>query len=591
MACLPADCLSEIFSYLENDINSLYNAILVNRLWCERAVRYLWKQPFYLRIKSFRKLSRVSRNSPEGLRVFMKLANTLLQCIQYNQKRSNGDIRNAIYILKFDYISFIRRLNFYHLRIVLMQWARFLRANPEEFDTELVIEILQRRNTRKFAEKFLSDKDNSILVQIIETIERSLILQIPNLECFSIYEPSLNTKLFWNIRNNLYFIYPEGDLECFSRLTNFEWSARTTNGENFLRKLCNVARNLKAIKFDWYEDSFLMFFTKNTKNDEILIDLIKSQKSLQEFHFSNYSMDMLPSIVTGLKFQSENLTKIVLKDIIFKNLEFLNFILNLKNLQDLIIKRCDLKRFDQNCWPLEWKIPHLIKFEFLYNYPFHFVRTISDLQEFEDKNSDHIYDHNNSTLKEIKLNQHISNPDILTFSNFISTNCPNISKLELNSYISVTALSQILSTCSNLEKIIIKDKHWSISLHKETVHDVDKIMNQIVLTKLKKLELEGAFSFNHKSFEKFLNNSTPPLKKLIITGSSCFGNDHLKVIMDLRGENLRKVHILSAKDIKKTLVNKATRMIKDFKYNLLNIKTSQDLRILRYSKNRANRRN
>src|SRR5437588_847169 len=83
-----------------------------------------------------------------------------------------------VYKLKFDYISFIRRLNFYHLRIVLMQWARFLRANPDQLNTELIIEILQRRNTRKFAEKFLSDKDNSTLVQILENVERLLILQI-----------------------------------------------------------------------------------------------------------------------------------------------------------------------------------------------------------------------------------------------------------------------------------------------------------------------------------------------------------------------------------------------------------------------------
>ena len=44
MACLlPADCLNEIFEYLENDKNSLHSCLLVNRLWCEVVARILWR--------------------------------------------------------------------------------------------------------------------------------------------------------------------------------------------------------------------------------------------------------------------------------------------------------------------------------------------------------------------------------------------------------------------------------------------------------------------------------------------------------------------------------------------------------------------
>src|SRR6266498_229288 len=42
MPCqLSADCLNEIFEYLEDE-EDLYSCLLVNHLWCEVSVRFLW---------------------------------------------------------------------------------------------------------------------------------------------------------------------------------------------------------------------------------------------------------------------------------------------------------------------------------------------------------------------------------------------------------------------------------------------------------------------------------------------------------------------------------------------------------------------
>ena len=43
MSQLPADCLNEIFEYLEKDGVTLRSCLLVNRLWCEVSVRILWR--------------------------------------------------------------------------------------------------------------------------------------------------------------------------------------------------------------------------------------------------------------------------------------------------------------------------------------------------------------------------------------------------------------------------------------------------------------------------------------------------------------------------------------------------------------------
>src|ERR1044072_1005381 len=42
MSQLHADCLGEIFEYLEEDKINLLSCLLVNRLWCEVSVRILW---------------------------------------------------------------------------------------------------------------------------------------------------------------------------------------------------------------------------------------------------------------------------------------------------------------------------------------------------------------------------------------------------------------------------------------------------------------------------------------------------------------------------------------------------------------------
>ena len=46
MSQLSADCLNEIFEYLDNEKFTLYSCILVNRLWCEVSVRILWKNVY-----------------------------------------------------------------------------------------------------------------------------------------------------------------------------------------------------------------------------------------------------------------------------------------------------------------------------------------------------------------------------------------------------------------------------------------------------------------------------------------------------------------------------------------------------------------
>src|SRR6266516_8015246 len=53
MSQLFADCLNEIFEYLEDDKVTLNSCILVNRLWCEVSVRIFWRNVENYSISNF----------------------------------------------------------------------------------------------------------------------------------------------------------------------------------------------------------------------------------------------------------------------------------------------------------------------------------------------------------------------------------------------------------------------------------------------------------------------------------------------------------------------------------------------------------
>ena len=56
MSQLPVDCLNEIFEYLENKNLTLRSCLLVNHLWCEIAVRILWRNVLNYCSSNFRTL-------------------------------------------------------------------------------------------------------------------------------------------------------------------------------------------------------------------------------------------------------------------------------------------------------------------------------------------------------------------------------------------------------------------------------------------------------------------------------------------------------------------------------------------------------
>src|SRR5881398_3578937 len=106
MSQLTADCLEEIFEYLDNDKITLYSCLLVNRLWCEVSVRFLWRD-----IRNY---------------------NTLIACLPNESKEilSNNKIIFSTLTSKppiFNYMSFCKSLSIY---IVNRNICKLLNEQP-----------------------------------------------------------------------------------------------------------------------------------------------------------------------------------------------------------------------------------------------------------------------------------------------------------------------------------------------------------------------------------------------------------------------------------------------------------------------------
>ncbi|GBB96341.1 hypothetical protein RclHR1_02730013 [Rhizophagus clarus] len=105
MPCqLPADCLNEIFEYLERKKRSLYSCLLVNRFWCEISVRILWRDVWD------------TKSAENRLIVNSLILNTLIICLPNNSKIHllEKGILDSTQISKtplFDYPSFCKVLS------------------------------------------------------------------------------------------------------------------------------------------------------------------------------------------------------------------------------------------------------------------------------------------------------------------------------------------------------------------------------------------------------------------------------------------------------------------------------------------------
>ncbi|CAJ0903772.1 11976_t:CDS:2 [Entrophospora sp. SA101] len=481
MVKLPGDCLSEIFSYLKDDMHTLYNGVLVDRLWCKNAIRYLWQQPLNLAIKSIGISKYSLRHCTYDRRIFVKLMDTILKTIVFNQNKNqrhllpltqSSSIGLDSVVAKaplFNYISYIRRFDLQELQVIITEWLKYIDSNPQhEIDYVLIAALFKKKFTRSTTKVSFFDNNEFIFNKLVDIIS-------------------------------------------LDKLLEFEWM-NGAHGDEFLIEIDTRAKNLQRLKLSWHwKGKDIPDFC-----DDLIFNIIKSQTGLNEINlFYNY----------GITY-----------------------------------------------WPLELSAFNLSKFSFVDSFPSTFFHTSSSqgkipvAEEFNKTTFE--------SLKTFVYKGHNSLVDFTSISKFISVHCcNNLIHFELDFHINLASLTQILLTCLNLEVVILKDRHWiSYYWHNSVAQNIDELLSEVELTKLKFLKLEGLFTYSSESLDNFLRNSNPPLNTLIINGSNCFGNDHMDVILNnnnlmmLNGGILKTLEVSSTIYPRKSVKSRANLLIRNFKY-------------------------
>ncbi|GBB91479.1 hypothetical protein RclHR1_01880010 [Rhizophagus clarus] len=184
MSRLSFDCLTEIFSYLENDKISLFSCLLVNRDWCNVAVRILWKDS--------------SNYSPKTLR-------TLMTCL-INENMTKNKINLPFPIPKlpmFNYASFCRILSVHEIQ---SKFKLFVHSPEQYTKTQNILTGIFRLFMREITSLKKLDispcDDLPIMTFTSFPGAKNCLRNITELQCYS----SINSEFFYHLTQYCHYI-------------------------------------------------------------------------------------------------------------------------------------------------------------------------------------------------------------------------------------------------------------------------------------------------------------------------------------------------------------------------------------------------
>ncbi|GBC03530.1 hypothetical protein RclHR1_05180007 [Rhizophagus clarus] len=367
---LPADCFNEIFEYLEKDKVTLRSCLLVNRLWCEIAVRILWRNVWnFIHDKSD---------------VQSQILNTLISCLPNDSKEFL--FKNGILIAAsnwktslFNYASYCKVLSIHEIDQII----------KSALENHQFIISPQSLGYNKY-----------LLSQEILKMFMNEILSLKSLKYYS--GRSKN--------ENIMFIYLPETKICLKNLTKLKCSSDIYS--EFFFQLSQICHNIQSLTIE---------FRDVISNG--LTDLISLQNNLKNVTLKSEDKDGTEVIISSLTKFSSTLTKLKIKDYYIP----LSFIAIFTNLQELVfsLELSGFYGFNQ----LQFvNFPQLKVLKFLDEYPE--VEAMIKFLEINGKNLNELYMHNNDKILNLVIAKSCPNLKSL-FTIFMDDEIENL-KLILN---------------------------------------------------------------------------------------------------------------------------------------------------------------
>src|SRR6266542_4888605 len=261
MVCqLPTDCLNEIFEYLEEYKISLRSCLLVNCLWCEVAVRILWRNIWNFQYSL--------HYNPYRTHVPLAILSTLIACLPNESKNLLN--KNGILIQTptsktplLNYISFIQILSIRRIDQIIEDALKYQPINT-----------LQSLNYNKYL--------------VSQELFKTFMNQISSLK-------TLDYDLFISNVQNIPFTYFPGAKDCLTDLSLFICNSDIYS--EFFYQLSQICHNIQSLSISF-----------NRIISDGLTDLISAQQNLKYLNIYNSNCECLSKIFVPSKL-SNNLIK------------------------------------------------------------------------------------------------------------------------------------------------------------------------------------------------------------------------------------------------------------------------------------------
>ncbi|RIA99338.1 hypothetical protein C1645_811577 [Glomus cerebriforme] len=280
---LLADCLNEIFEYLEDDKITLRSCLLVNRLWCEIAVRILWRN-----VWNFHYSVQCRSHTP------LSIVRTLITCLPDESK--NLLYKNGISIITptwktpiFNYASFCKVLSIYQIGKMIQH----------------ALEKQQTNNSRSL------NYDKYLLSQEILKMFMKEISSLKSLDYCSARSKDVE---------NIMFTYLPEARNCLKDLAELNCSSDIYS--EFFYQMSQICHNIQYLTIE-FEDII----------SNGLTDLISLQNNLKSVTLKSEDKDGTEVITSSLTKFSLTLIKLKIKEYYIP----LSFIALFVNLQELIL--------------------------------------------------------------------------------------------------------------------------------------------------------------------------------------------------------------------------------------------------------------
>ncbi|RGB41523.1 hypothetical protein C1646_810657 [Rhizophagus diaphanus] len=499
---LPADCIYEIVQYIIHDIKTLHSCVVLNKDYCQVAVRILWRNPFKHVKQDENKKSLIFRT------YFSCLDNQEKKQVTTFFRKSDFEFTKPF----INYPSFLQEFEIFNIQTSMRSFLyQYYSAPATENRINSVVHILN-----PFMEKlFFNNQSNFKYLNVDLNDERNQIDM-----------SSFDDKILGHVLSNINkFTFGFGFRFDVKKLEILKFIQK--NATKFIKIISEYNKNIKHIQLIFTKKEFKQQKLKKLDNEfnkllDILSSFINSLDNLKSLEMPCFMKDK-----NFIKNNSQSLTHLKLYEI--HNFTIIISILDhCSNLETIELssfycnKNTDLSELNK---PIKSKLNNLKNFHITISY-------LPVLTLFK-----RIILMSNNDIKTLYYDKYITHSSIINITNLIFPFCTNITHLFIRIF--QKELCAIITFLKSLNHLIFLKLDWDNYLKITQITELALSFSSS-LQILEILEIDSSMIV--VILKALFQNMQCELKEVSICMGSYINDDILDTIIDYaRSKNSLKV--------------------------------------------------